>query len=289
MHDDLERLRILKWIGLGLFVAGIALGVFAVARDAESAPHRAYVRYVGHLERTMRVMFDFTSGRTIAMGQAAGMLAFLALGLLVDLPLWYAGIALVAVGPALYLERKKQERVVAIEEQLDGFILALANALKATPSLGDAFASVQRLVPPPLSLEVELAVKEMRLGSTLDQALLFMAGRIGSRQVDSALSSVLIGRQIGGNLPKILDSTAGSLREMARLEGVVRTKTAEGRAQLWVLAITPGVLILAFDAVKDGYFDPLTESATGFVIIVIGVGLWLASIVTARRILDVDI
>jgi tight adherence protein B len=195
----------------------------------------------------------------------------------------------VAVGPALYLERKKQERVVAIEEQLDGFILALANALKATPSLGDAFASVQRLVPPPLSLEVELAVKEMRLGSTLDQALLFMAGRIGSRQVDSALSSVLIGRQIGGNLPKILDSTAGSLREMARLEGVVRTKTAEGRAQLWVLAITPGVLILAFDAVKDGYFDPLTESATGFVIIVIGVGLWLASIVTARRILDVDI
>ena len=100
---------------------------------------------------------------------------------------------------------------------------------------------------------------------------------------------MLIGRQIGGNLPKILDSTAGSLREMSRLEGVVRTKTAEGRAQLWVLAITPGVLILAFDAVKDGYFEPLTESATGFVIIVIGVGLWLASIVTARRILDVDI
>jgi tight adherence protein B len=289
MQDNLERLALLKWLGLGLSTVGVALTTFVLARDPESLPFRAYVRYVGSLERRLRLLFDFTSGRTIVVGQAVAVLAFFALGLLFDLPLWYVGVALAIAGPTLYIDRMREQRVVAIEEQLDSFILALANALKATPSLGDAFASVQRLIPPPLSQEVELAVKEMRLGSTLDQALLFMAGRIGSRQVDSALSSVLIGRQIGGNLPKILDSTASSLREMARLEGVVRTKTAEGRAQLWVLALTPGVLILAFDAVKDGYFEPLTESPTGFVLIVIGVGLWLASIVTARKILDVDI
>jgi tight adherence protein B len=100
---------------------------------------------------------------------------------------------------------------------------------------------------------------------------------------------VLIGRQIGGNMPKILDTMAGSLREMNRLEGVVRTKTAEAKYQLYVLAFTPAVILLAFDAVKDGYFDPLTESVTGFVIIFIAAGLWIASIVSARRILDVDI
>jgi tight adherence protein B len=289
MQENLDRLQLLKWLGLGLFTVGIALLSFLLARDPESLPYRGYVRYVGSLERRLRLMFDFTSGRTIVIGQAGAVLGLLALGLLADLPLWYAGVAVAIAAPTLYIDRMREQRVVAIEEQLDGFILALANALKATPSLGDAFASVQRLIPAPLSQEVELAVKEMRLGSTLDQALLFMAGRIGSRQVDSALSAVLIGRQIGGNLPKILDSTANSLREMARLEGVVRTKTAEGRAQLWVLALTPGVLILAFDAVKDGYFEPLTESATGFVLIAIGVGMWIASIVTARKILDVDI
>ena len=128
----------------------------------------------------------------------------------------------------------------------------------------------------------------MRVGSTLDQAVLFMAGRIGSRRVDSALSA-LIGRQIGGNLPKILDTTAGSLREMARLEGVVRTKTAEGKAQLWVLAVFPIVLMLAFNAVKDGYFDPLTQSVTGYVVVTMALVFWVASLVVARRILDVDI
>src|SRR3569832_132968 len=211
-------------------------------------------------------MFVWTSGNTIAAGQAGGIAAILALAVLVDLPYWYAFIALVAVAPSVVIERMRRQRVELIDAQLDGFLLALANALKATPSLGDAFTSVQRLTPPPLQQEVELAVKEMRVGSTLDQAVLFMAGRIGSRQVDSALSALLIGRQIGGNLPKILDTPASSLREMSRLEGVVRTKTAEGKAQLWVLAVFPVVLMVAFNSVKEGYFDPLTQSVTGYVI-----------------------
>jgi tight adherence protein B len=234
-------------------------------------------------------MFVWTPGDHIAAGQAAAIVIILALGAVVDLPYWYAFVVLVAVAPAVWIDRKLRQRVEEIEAQLDGFLLALANALKATPSLGDAFTSVQRLIAAPLSQEVELAVKEMRVGSTLDQALLFMAGRIGSRQVDSALSALLIGRQIGGNLPKILDTTASSLREMARLEGVVRTKTAEGKAQLWVLALFPMVLMIAFNSVKEGYFDPLTQSVTGYVIIVIGVVFWIASLVTARKILDVDI
>jgi tight adherence protein B len=234
-------------------------------------------------------MFVWTSGNTIAAAQAAGIAALLALAVLVDLPYWYAFAVLVAVAPAVVIERMRRQRVELIDSQLDGFLLALANALKATPSLGDAFTSVQRLISPPLQQEVELAVKEMRVGSTLDQAVLFMAGRIGSRQVDSALSALLIGRQIGGNLPKILDTTASSLREMARLEGVVRTKTAEGKAQLWVLAVFPIVLMLAFNAVKDGYFDPLTQSLTGYVVVAFALVFWISSLVVARRILDVDI
>ena len=43
------------------------------------------------------------------------------------------------------------------------------------------------------------------------------------------------GRQVGGNLPKVLETTAHTLREMKRLEGVIRTKTADGRMQLWVI------------------------------------------------------
>lgn len=289
LEQTIRRLAILKWSGIALLFLGLFATLAILISDPEGAPRRLWTRYVVHLERKLRLMFIWTSGNTIATAQAAGIAVLIALGFLVDLPYWYAFAVLVAVGPAVMIERMRRQRVEQIEQQLDGFLMALANALKATPSLGDAFTSVQRLIPAPLQQEVELAVKEMRVGSTLEQAILFMAGRIGSRQVDSALSAVLIGRQIGGNLPKILDTTASSLREMARLEGVVRTKTAEGKAQLWVLALFPLVLMIAFNSVKDGYFDPLTQSVVGYVLIALGLLFWVASLVTARKILDVDI
>lgn len=289
LEENLARLRLFKYGGLTLLFAGLLVSFTLIIGDAEGMPRRLWARYVVYLERKLRLMFVWTKGDHIAAGQAAGIAALGALGLLADLPFWWAFAVLVAVGPAVAVERMRRQRVEQIEAQLDGFLLALANALKATPSLGDAFSSVQRLTAAPLGQEIELAVKEMRVGSTLDQAMLFMAGRIGSRQVDSAFSALLIGRQIGGNLPKILDTTAGSLREMARLEGVVRTKTAEGKAQLWVLALFPILLMLAFNSVKEGYFDPLTQSVTGYVVIVLALVFWIASLVTARKILDVDI
>src|SRR4029078_11584582 len=95
-----------------------------------------------------------------------------------------------------------------------------------------AFNSVVTVIDDPIRSEVDLALKEMKVGSTLDQALLHMASRVGSRQLHYALSSILIGRQVGGNLPKVLETTATTLREMKRLEGVVRTKTAQGTGTL---------------------------------------------------------
>jgi tight adherence protein B len=41
--------------------------------------------------------------------------------------------------------------------------------------------------------------------------------------------------------------------------------------------------------VKEGYFDPLTQSVTGYVIIALALVFWIGSLVTARKILDVDI
>jgi tight adherence protein B len=161
--------------------------------------------------------------------------------------------------------------------------------LKTTPSIGSALASVVPLLPDPTRQEVELAVKEMKVGSTLDQALLHMAARIGSRQVDSAHSAIHIGRQVGGNLARVLEQTASTLREMARLEGVVRTKTAEGKMQIAFLAALPIALVIGLNFMWPGYFAPLTHSIAGYVIVTVCGVMWIAAIIIARKILDVDV
>lgn len=285
----MSELFVLKLAAVSLLVVALVAGVFWTARDAGSLPYRYWSLYEAYLNRKLRQMFQPTRGRAIIWCQLVSACLILGLGLLLEQKAIYFALLPAAFGPSLYLEQQRQRRVRAIEAKIDGFVLALANGLKATPSIGNALGYTQPLLAPPLDVEVALALKEMRLGNTVDQALLSMAGRIRSTQLDAALSGLLIGRQVGGDLPKILEKTASTLREMARLQGVVRSKTAEGKAQLAVLAIFPAVILLLFDTVSRGYFDPLTTSVFGWVVVAIAVALWIASLLMARKILAVDI
>jgi tight adherence protein B len=287
---DVSRItQSLKWASLGVTSFALFAATWIAAADQSGPIYRYAARYTASLERKLRPMFIFLPGRTIAYGQCVAAFVLIAAHVLLTIEFWWVGLIFIALVPTAYIEMMRRQRVDKIEEQLDNFILALANALKTTPSIGAAFNSVAAVISDPMRQEVDLALKEMKVGSTLDQALLHMAARVGSRQLDSALSSILIGRQVGGNLPKVLETTAGTLREMRRLEGVVRTKTAEGKAQLWVIALMPFVLLMGLNTLWPGYFDPLTKSLVGYCIIIICTACWVASIVLARKVLNVDI
>jgi tight adherence protein B len=279
----------LKWLAILLLVAAVWLSIFGAVRDPSSPPYRFWSTYEAYLDRKLRQMFLATRGRAIIWGQLLGACSCIGGALLLAQPLSYLVLLPIIAGPAMYIEQLRRKRVSAIEAKIDSFILALANGLKATPSIGNALAYTQPLLAVPLDAEVGLALKEMRLGNTVDQALLSMAGRVRSTQLDAALSGLLIGRQVGGDLPKILERTAATLREMARLQGVVRSKTAEGKAQVTVLAIFPVFILLIFDTVSRGYFDPLTASVVGWSVIVLSLVLWLGSVIVARKVLSVDI
>jgi tight adherence protein B len=116
-----------------------------------------------------------------------------------------------------------------------------------------------------------------------------MGARIRSLPLDATLSGILIGRQVGGDLITILETTGATLREMARLKGVLRTKTAEGKGQLIVLAVFPALILVAFDMMSPGYFDPLAASTVGYVVIVIATAMWIGAVAAARKILAVDL
>jgi tight adherence protein B len=281
----------LRWATLASWMAALFLLVWGVASDRESLLQRTWQSYAKGIEQRLARMFIFFPGRYVATGQLV--VLFLAGAAELLFPIEPAAFLMVLVaatlGPDLWLRWQQRKRLVRIDEQVDGFLLALANALKSRPSIADAVVSVQIVISAPMRQEIELTVKQMRVGSTPEQALLTMSRRVGSQKLDAAISAILVGRQVGGNVSQILETTAAAMREMARLEGVVRKKTADGKAQIWTLAAFPFVLIVAFSWISPGYFDPLSETMVGGVCTTLGFALWAASIVSARRILRVDI
>lgn len=279
----------LKYLAVTLCTSTVFLFTFAIGRDQSSIVHRYWASYCVSLERKLRNMFVATRGAHIAGVQLVALVIVTAVALSSSHAYWFLGLPLVAIAPAAYIERMRRERLARIEKKVDSFILTLANALKSTPSIGNALAYTETLLTAPMDEEIRLALKEIRVGTTIDQALLNMSARIRSPQLDATLAGILIGRQVGGDLPRILETTAETLREIARLQGVVRSKTAEGKAQLGVLAVFPAFLLVVFDLASPGYFSPLTQSFAGWIVIVIAVGFWVTSIAMARSVLMVDI
>jgi tight adherence protein B len=195
----------------------------------------------------------------------------------------------VALGPSLVLARRRRGRTARLEQQLDGFLIALAHSLRATPVLGDALRSSAEVVAPPLSEELRVLLREHDLGTPLDRALENMAERTESPVVSAALGTLRIARSSGGDFVHTLERSAATLREMARLEGVVRTKTAEGRAQTVVVSALPLPTLLTIDHLSPELLAPLWTTSTGHILVAIAFLMWVVSILAARRVVHVDI
>ena len=220
-------------------------------------------RYARSLGRQTSFLLCRYGAWQIIRAQLGALLVALGLLAVTRQAMFLAFALAVAVGPPVLLRKRRAARIALLERQLDSWLLMLANALKATPSVGDAIASTVSLVPKPFGEELDLLIKEVQLGTPLDRALDALSLRINSEVISSAIATLLVARQTGGDLPGTLERAAAALRESARLEGVLRTKTAEGRGQVLVLASIPFLLCFIIAWLDPSWFDPMLDSDVG--------------------------
>jgi tight adherence protein B len=280
---------VLKFAGLACCVGALLGGAWLLVGRPGAPVMRFSERQIAALDQRLRRQLLPPQGRTIYLGQLLAAGCTLAVALFSGNPRWLALLVVIAVMPTFVLVRMQNKRMKLIESRIDGFTLSFANALRATPNIARALETVAVSVPSPLYEELELTLRELRVGSTLEQALNDLGLRIGSSQFDATMSALLIGRRVGGNVPEILSDTAVSLREIVRLQATLRAKTADGRVQAIVLAAFPVIIAISFDLMMPGYFNPLTQSATGTMVLGTAGGCWIAAVVLSRKILAVQL
>lgn len=271
----------------------IVYSIICIARNYLTYPNNCFQRilsaYREYIGKSIRFLQIPTSVIVIINVQIACLCLSVIIFLITINWLILILIPFMVFTPYILLKRYCQKRTTRIEEQLDTWLAILANALKGSSSLGEALYSSTGLIYPPLSQEVDLLIKEYRLGTPLDQAMDNMEKRIGSRTVASALLILRVARNSGGDMISTLRESAESLRELARLEGIARTKTAEGRAQALVIGVIPFPLFGSLHWINSGFLDPVFETFKGNLILVGAVILWLLAILIARKVLIVEI
>jgi tight adherence protein B len=281
-------LLLLRMIGFALASVGVAASIYLLFRRPDGPIRLALERYLAHLDANLRFIRSSTRAVHILLMQA------LASAIVLGLCIWISPVLIllevpVIAGPLLHGRQQAKTRIYRIDQQLDGWLLVLANALRAVPSIGDGLASSQALTHPPIAEELDIVLKEYQLGTPLDQALQNMGERLDSRVVWTALTILQVARRTGGDLSTTLETSAASLREMARLEGVVRTKTADGRNQAWVIGAMPLLLVVLLYLMDPTMLSPLATTNLGNLLAALAFLLWAGAIFAAIRILQVDI
>jgi tight adherence protein B len=186
------------------------------------------------------------------------------IGLLVVGPL---GLPLGYSLPRFLVEQFRERRARMLEDQLLDALAFMSNGLKSGLSLLQAMDMVRKELPDPIAQEFALTLNEQRLGVPIEDALLGLEKRIGSEDIQIVVTSINILRQSGGNLAETFDTVANTIRERKKVEGRVRSLTAQGIAQGVIIVCMPFVLAFSLWLIDPVLISRLWSTWLGWVMI----------------------
>ncbi len=208
-------------------------------------------RFVAMVEQSG---MDVTPGRIGALsGMAAatlGAVGFVVRGSPIDAAL---AAAVAAVVPVWVVKQKRDKRIEKLRSQLPEAFDLMARIVRAGQTLSQALLAVADEFPQPIAGEFAFCYEQQNLGLPPEATFRDLNRRTGIIELKIFVLAVLIQQQTGGNLAELLINLAEVVRERYKIRGTIRTLTAEGRAQGWILAALPPVMLAILLALNPAY------------------------------------
>jgi tight adherence protein B len=257
-----------------------------------SATTQAYrAQFTRQARVSLAELFIFIEPEKLFVFQVAGMAVCFFLALLVSGSLVPAVMTAVIAGflPNLAFRVLRRRRLDRVLMQLPDALIALAGSLKAGASLVQALELTVQEESPPIGQELELLLRELRVGVPFDQALDNLAGRAPAQDVRLVTAGMKISREVGGNLADVLDRLADTTRRRLEMEGKIRALTSQGKLQGVVMTMLPlllGVVLYQMEPVHMArlFTEPLGWLALLAVSVFIGLGYFFI-----RKIVNIDV
>ncbi|MDF7807711.1 type II secretion system F family protein [Pontiellaceae bacterium B12219] len=191
--------------------------------------------------------------------------------------------------PRLILKVLRIRRLERFNSQLVNALTGMSNALKAGFSIQQAIEAIVMERENPISQEFGMFQQQIRVGMTFEDAMADMDRRVGSEDLTLMIQSVEIARQTGGNLTEVFDRIAETIRERRRIEGKIKSMTAQGKIQGNVVGAMPFVLGFAIYLLDPGMMTAFFQSYIGMIIIGMVIVMVALGMVVIRKIVNIDV
>ena len=183
------------------------------------------------------------------------------IGLSFQIPLLTA-FMLLPVGPfvlAATIMILRKNRIEKLRMQLPDAFEFVSRAVSSGQTLGAAFQLAGDNCQAPLAEEFALAHEQMGLGLPQETVLRELARRTGVIEMQMFVVTMLVQKQSGGSPVEILNNLCTVVRKRTKLQGKIKSLTAEGRTQALVLLLLPPVLALALFFLNRSHIDALLD------------------------------
>ena len=240
-------------------VVGAGTGDVVVPSTTKEA--KKTVAFLGRLEEKLaQADMPLRPAEYLGLQAGLGLIGFL-LGFYL-LHYWHSALLLGLGGvlaPMIVRRIKEGQRKAKFSRQLASGLMLLVSSLRSGYGFVKGLELVAAEMDDPISKELKRALREIQLGSSVEQALLGMSKRVENHDLEIVVCAYLIQRDVGGNLTELMERVAETIRERFRIRGDIRTLTAQGRLSGVVVSLLPFVLGFLITLVNPAYFQPVLE------------------------------
>jgi tight adherence protein B len=179
-----------------------------------------------------------------------------------------------------------RKRVEEIERQIPDFLKMMSGALRAGLSLPEAVNQAVKELPAPLSQELGLVLKKLRMGESFEESFKFLERRVKIEEMSLVVSAIILSNEAGGSLTPLFDRLENTLFERKRIKAKIAALTAQGKIQGWVVGALPLFLGFILFLIDPGLMTPFWTTLPGGIGLVLILFLETAGFLLINRIVE---
>lgn len=174
------------------------------------------------------------------------------------------------LGLRAYLHREQARRREAFVAQLPELARVLANASHAGLSLPTAVAIASEELAAPAGGELARVATRLKFGAPLSSALDELQDRVGSRESNVLVSTLVVSARSGGSLVSALRDIASTLDQRKETRREIRTTLSQAIASSNLVLLIGVAMLFLVDAIEPGTVDRMTREPIGQIALVLG-------------------
>src|SRR5579872_6246837 len=189
----------------------------------------------------------------------------------------------------MLLQMKLRKRLDTFVQQLELALRLVSSGVRIGLGLRQALTIVIDEMPNPARHEYMRVVGQTNIGVSVYDALDNLAKRMPGNETLMMARAIRIQSQTGGDLAKILEHLAETIKDRRRIQRKIQALTAEGRASAAILSALPPFLAGFISLTEPAMGRALMFTTPGHIALAIVFVLESLGVFTLMRMLKVDV